>query len=198
VTRLLRIGELAGRAREAAPRAGATRVVALDGPSGSGKSTLARRLSDALGGAPVVHMDDLFPGWDGLADAAPRLLEWVLEPLARGERARYRRYDWTAGAYAEWHDLPDVPVLVVEGCGCGVRATAPYLSLLVWVQAPHGERMRRGMERDGEAYRPHWERWARQEQALYDAERVRERADLRVDGHPDADYDPETEVVLLD
>ena len=92
--------------------------------------------------------------------------------------------------------MATAPVLVVEGCGVGVRATAPYLSLLVWMDAPHDERMRRGIARDP-GYRPHWERWARQEQAMYDAEQTRERADLRVDGDPVGPYDPTVEVVLL-
>ena len=34
--------------------------------------------------------------------------------------------------------------------------------------------------RDGEAYRPHWQRWAAQERALYAADRTRESADVIV------------------
>ncbi len=41
--------------------------------------------------------------------------------------------------------------------------------------------MSRGIARDGEAYRPHWERWAEQEARLYAADRTRERADLVID-----------------
>ncbi|HEU4676488.1 MAG TPA: uridine kinase [Motilibacteraceae bacterium] len=185
---------LADRVLAAPPRAGATRVVAVDGPSGSGKTTLAGRLAALLGG-PVVHLDDLYPGWDGLADAVPRLVEWVLEPLGRGEPARYRRYDWVEGVYAEWHEVPTAPVLVVEGCASGSLAAAPYLSLLVWVEAPHDLRMERGIARDGEAYRPHWERWARQEDELYRTQRTRERADVRVDGAPQVPYDEASEYV---
>ncbi len=55
--------------------------------------------------------------------------------------------------------------------------------------------MRRGVERDGEAFRPHWERWARQEEAMFDAERTKERARLIVDGAPEIPHDPEREFV---
>lgn len=174
--------QLAALVRRRPPSAGGTRVVAVDGPSGSGKTSLAAELATALDGAPVVHLDDLYPGWDGLEDIVPRLLEWVLEPLARGEPARYRRYDWPTGRYAEWHDVPPCPVLVVEGVASGARACAPYLSLLVWVDAPRDLRFARGMARDGEGYRPHWERWARQETAHFAAEGTRDRADVRLDG----------------
>jgi uridine kinase len=163
-----------------APPGSPPRVVAVDGPSGSGKTVLAAELSDVLDGAPVVHMDDLYPGWDGLEQAVPHLLSWVLEPLSRGEPARYRRYDWPTGAYAEQHEVPRCEVLVVEGVGSGARACAPYLSLLVWVEAPRSLRFERGIARDGEAYRPHWERWALAEEEHFRANATRRRADVRV------------------
>jgi uridine kinase len=176
------VTRLAAAARAAEPRAGTTRVVAVDGPSGAGKSTLAAALATALGDAPVVHLDDVYPGWDGLDDAVPRLLEWVLEPLAKGAPARYRRFDWPSHEYAEWHDVPPAGVLVVEGVTSGARACAPYLSLLLWVEAPRELRMARGIERDGEAYRPHWERWAVQEDAHFAREDTRGRADEILSG----------------
>ena len=172
--------ELAGWVAARPPRAGGTRVVAVDGPSGSGKTTLAAALAPLLGAA-VIHMDDLYPGWDGLAEAVPRLLDWVLEPLADGRPARYRRYDWHAGAYAEEHPVPAGGTLLLEGVACGARACAPHLSALLWVEAPLELRHARGIARDGEAYAPHWERWQRQEEAHFAVEGTRERADVRLD-----------------
>lgn len=172
------VPDIAARVRAAAPRAGTTTVVAVDGPSGSGKTTLAAALAEELGGPPVVHMDSLYPGWDGLADAVPRLLEWVLEPLSRNETAGYSPYSWVRHRYQGWRTLPASPLLVVEGVACGARACSPYLSLLVWVEAPRDVRFARGMARDGETYRPHWERWALQEDAHFAAEGTRDRADV--------------------
>lgn len=198
-SRVVALIDVARRALAAPARCGATRLVCVDGPSGSGKTTLAERLAAALDRPPVVHMDDLYPGWDGLADGVPRLLEWVVIPLSTGRPARYRRYDWVQGRYAEWHDLGVPELLVVEGVGCGARPVAARAALLVWVEAPQDERFRRGIERDGEAYRPHWERWARQEEAHFAVEGTRARADLRIaGGHPEVPHDADTEVVLLD
>lgn len=166
-------------------------VIAVDGPAGSGKTVVADALARELAGendaVPVIHMDDLFPGWDGLAEAVPRLLEWVLEPLLAGQRARWRRYDWDAGAYAEWHEEPRSSAYVVEGVACGSLPSVPYLALLVWVDASLATRYRRGIARDGEAFRRHWERWAAQEDVHFAADRTRERADLMLttdDGEP--------------
>ena len=162
------------------PRAPGTQVIAVDGPSGAGKTTLAARLSDALHGAPVVHMDDLYPGWDGLADAVPRVVEWVATPLLRGDRARYRRFDWVRHEYAEWHEVPAAPVVVVEGVASAARPMGTVLTVTVWVEAPDAVRMARGIARDGEAYRPHWERWARQEREHFAVDGTRDRADVVV------------------
>lgn len=192
---ILALDAVARALRTAPPRAGRTRVLAIDGRGGSGKSTLAGKIATLLD-APVLHMDDLYPGWDGLADAAPLLRQWVLDPLARGEPGRHPRFDWARGAYGEWTEVPAAEMLVVEGCGCGSRVAAPYLSLLLWVDAPPSVRFERGMERDGEAYRPLWERWARQEDVLFAAEKTRERADYRIDGAPSVRHDPEHEIVL--
>ena len=192
----MRIDELADRITHTAPNAGSTRVVAIDGPAGSGKSTLAARLGGRLN-APTVHMDDLYPGWGGLAAGPARLLEWVLGPLVSGRAARYRRYDWEASRYAEWVEVPNAGTLIVEGCASGARSGAPYLSYLIWVEAPRDVRMRRGIERDGEIFRPHWDRWAAQEQVHFAADGTAGRADVRIDGAPSVAHDPEREVVLL-
>jgi hypothetical protein len=35
----------------------------------------------------------------------------------------------------------------------------------VWMQAPTSSRRARALARDGDTYRPHWDRWAAQEEA---------------------------------
>lgn len=183
---------IAGRVVALAQR-GRPVVVAVDGPSGSGKTTLASGLAAELAGSfpddevRVFHMDNIYPGWDGLAQAAPLLVEWVLKPLRRSASAnrapiRWRRYDWIAGGYAEWHSWPVPAVLIVEGVSSGAAVAADYLDLLVWVSAPQPLRYRRGIERDGDAYAPHWHRWQRQEDVVFARDRTTERADFQVDG----------------
>jgi uridine kinase len=191
------IAALAERVRSALPRCGTTRLVCIDGPSGSGKTTLAARLATALGEPPVLHMDDIYPGWDGLAASVPLLYEQVVAPLAEGRPACYRRYDWHRGEFAEAHDLGSPELLVVEGAGCGARVIAERTVLMVWIEAPRDERFRRGIARDGETYRPHWERWARQEAVHFAAEGTACRADVRVDGAPSLRHDPGRELALL-
>ena len=164
---------------------GTGRLVCIDGPAGSGKTTLAAALATALargaGRAPVVHMDDLYPGWDGLPLVADPVLG-LLGALARGDPGRYRRYDWQACEHAEEHVVEPGPWLVLEGVGSGQRAWAPWTTLLVWVEAPAALRLQRGLARDGLAMRTHWLRWQADEQALFARDGTRGRADVTVDG----------------
>ncbi len=167
-------------AMERPPALGEGHLICVDGPAGSGKTTLAAALAD-LGGARVVHMDDLYPGWSGLSEVDAQLAD-LLVPLGVGAAGAYRRYDWVAGRFAETVTVEPAPLLVLEGVGSGAARFAGLVSVLVWVEAPHDLRMRRGLERDGDAFAPHWEQWAADEVALFARERTRERADVVVDG----------------
>ena len=71
---------------------------------------------------------------------------------------------------------------MIEGVGSGSTTIEDLVTVLAWVEAPSDLRMQRGIERDGEAFAPYWEAWARAESELFERERTRDRADLVVDG----------------
>jgi len=163
------------------PTLGEGRLVCFDGPAGSGKTTWAAAIGQLAPGSLGIHMDDLFPGWSGLP-LVDEQLHHLLTPLAEGRPGGYRRYDWLAGEFAETVRVDPVPLLLLEGVGSGASRFGPLQTALVWVEAPHDERMRRGIERDGDAFAPYWEQWATDEGELFARERTRERADVVVDG----------------
>jgi uridine kinase len=163
------------------------RLMCVDGPAGSGKTSFAesvRRAVPAGMTCRVLHMDDVYPGWAGLADGVAVVAEGVVERLARGVPGGYRRYDWVQGRLAERVDVDPVDLLVVEGVGSGALSYAPLVTTLVWVEAEAAVRLARGLVRDGEAAREHWVDWMAQEQTWFAEQRTRERADVvvRTDG----------------
>jgi uridine kinase len=160
---------------------GRGRLVSIDGPAGAGKTTLADEVAALAPGAVVVHMDDLYEGWDGLPEVS-RQLAGLLRPMADRLPGSYRRYDWQAGEFAETVTVEPTDLLVLEGVGSGCRMQDDLIGVLVWVDAPYDLRMRRGIDRDGEDFAPHWEAWAEAEQTIFTRHRTRERADLVVDG----------------
>jgi uridine kinase len=170
---------LAEAVRAAPPRAGETRVLAIDGRSGSGKSTLAGAVSKTLG-ARCIPLEQLYGGWDGLREGIARLVAEVLLPLARGEPAQVPCYDWPAARWLTPEPLSPPSFLVGEGVGAGALAAASFLSVLAWVDLPDESRHERAMARDGALYEGHWEMWSRQEEEYLRSDRPAQRADLIV------------------
>ena len=64
--------------------------------------------------------------------------------------------------------------------GSGASVVRPFLSLLIWLEAPADVRRRRALARDGDTYAPFWEIWAAQEAEHFAAEGTRGVADLVV------------------
>ncbi|MEU1302329.1 uridine kinase family protein [Streptomyces shenzhenensis] len=173
------IHELVSRLRGLPPSCGPVRLIGVDGHAGSGKSTFAGELAAALGGAPVLHLDDI-ASHDALFGWTGRLLTQVIEPLARGESAAYAPYDWRARSFGPPRPLPPAPVVLVEGVGAGRRALRPYLARLLWMELPREESWTRGRRRDGRAQREFWADWVEAERRHFAGDPSRPHADLLV------------------
>lgn len=173
------VAQVAAGVRRAPPRAGTTKVVAVDGRSGAGKSTFARHLGHELA-APIVDLELIYPGWDGLERGIDLLISDVLVPLATGKEASVPRWDYAADGWGTPVTLAPADVVVVEGVGVGAQRVMEYVSLLVWVELDEATRYARAMGRDADLYRPHWRRWASQEERLLSRENTPARADYVV------------------
>ena len=131
-------------------------IVLVDGRSGSGKTELAKLMVETMPEFQLVRLDDLYPGWDGLdagSAAVPRIIR---------ER-RWQAWDWAADRPGEWHELDEVRPLVIEGVGAISRASRALADVAIWVDLDDVTRKRRALDRDGEAYAAHWDRWAAHE-----------------------------------
>ncbi|WP_295625068.1 hypothetical protein [uncultured Corynebacterium sp.] len=168
-------------------------ILLIDGRSGSGKTTLAKKLHDVLGWR-VVHLEDAYPGWSGLAAASDAVAETMLAP----ETAGFRRWDWFTSDWAEWVDLSAfavprdgssgsaAPSLIIEGCGAvtadnlaAARAIGDGQAWGVWVELDAPTRFARAMARDP-YFHGHWRMWAEQEDAHIARHRPRDLADWTV------------------
>ncbi|WP_308013531.1 uridine kinase family protein [Streptomyces beigongshangae] len=176
---LIHLRALARRLHRLPPSCGPVRLVAVDGHAGSGKTTFSAELATALGGAPVLHLDDIATheelfAWTG------RLLREVVEPLGRGETARYRPYDWHARTFGPARPLPVAPVVLVEGVGAGRRALRPRLAGLLWMEMSHEDAWERGRRRDGPEQSDFWEKWVPAERRHFARDPSEPFADLLV------------------
>lgn len=169
------------RIAEQIRRPGAERVVVLiDGRSGSGKTVVAQALAPLLH-AQLVSLEDVYPGWDGLAAGSDAVHETVL----RAREPGWLRWDWAAaggeGRPAEWHPVDPARALIVEGCGTLSRANRKLAGFGIWIEMDAAERRRRATARDLGRFDDYWDRWAAQEDAFTAREHPRELADLVID-----------------
>lgn len=140
------------RAQRAVP------VVTIDGYSGSGKSTLATALARLVASWQVLHLDDWYPGWDGLAAGAD-IARRIAADLRAGRASSYEAWDWEHGTTGATIRVPLAPT-IIEGCG----AIEVEADLAVWIADPgEEERRTRALARDGQTYAPHWQHWADQD-----------------------------------
>ncbi len=167
-------------------RPGPVRLVAVDGPGGSGKSTFAALLSAAAGDAPIIHTDD-FASADNPIDWWPRLLAQVIEPLADGRSAQYQRYDWPTESLMEWKTVDPAPIIIIEGVTSARREWSRHLSYVIWIETNRELRLQRALERDGEDALDDWQFWMAEEDAHYERDPTRQRADTVIDGETGRD-----------
>lgn len=160
-------------------------IIAVDGRSGAGKTTVALELAALLRRHHTVslfHLEDIYPGWDGLANGVERYVSTVLEPLSRGLPAQWLAWDWEAKNDGASRTTAVADVVLVEGVGAAHGRAREFLDAVVWVDAPTLTRKRRALDRDGETYAPFWESWAAQEELLLAQDAVADAADIVVDG----------------
>jgi len=148
--------------------AAANPVVIIDGRSGAGKTTLARMLVERwpiVGRVQSVALDSIYPGWDGLRPGVQHALDGILRPHGRGYLGGWRRWDWERNAEAESHAVDPALGVLIEGSGILTPETARIADVRVWLESAEAGRKARALNRDGDTYRPHWDRWAAQEES---------------------------------
>ena len=160
-----------------------TPIILIDGRAGSGKSTLAAMLQNQLfkdgESLPrLIHMDDLYDGWDGLQNGVDYLQRMILNPIVARKKASWQEFDWSAGERVRWREFEGQTPLIVEGCGSISRLAAQAAQIKIWVNADDQVRYQRWFEREGSE--ENFGRWAAQEVEFYARERSTELVDLTV------------------
>lgn len=166
-----------------------TPIVAIDGRAASGKTTLAKLVSEAYFASNrsilrIVHMDDLYPGWEGLRAGSTYLYSEILLPLESGKPANWQIWNWETSGRGNpsepgngWRQFtPGVP-LVVEGCGSISRLTRDLIDLGIWLEAPLDTRKSRWTDREGALTAEYWGFWQSQEDEFYQVEQSASLAD---------------------
>jgi uridine kinase len=165
-------------------RGNQTPIVLIDGRAGSGKSTFAEQLQQQLfrdgESAPrVIHMDNIFEGWEGLSLGSDYMVRFILNPLARKETASWQDWSWVKNERSSWREFSGGTPLIVEGCGALTERSKEHAFLSLWLEASEETRRARWIER--ERHLDKFDFWAAQELDFYAREKSKSLADLVIE-----------------
>ncbi|BCW60477.1 chorismate-binding protein [Arthrobacter sp. StoSoilB20] len=163
-------------------------IIAVDGRSGAGKTTLAVELAARLRQhhkVSLFHLEDIYPGWNGLMPGIERYVGTVLTPLSSGQAAEWTSWDWERHYDGGLNVTLPAEIIIVEGVGAAAETARPLLDAVVWVECPGEDRRRRALARDGSTYEPYWDSWAAQEEQWLASDAVVSAADVRVQNPAD-------------
>ena len=133
-------------------------IILIDGRSGVGKTRLAASIADILN-ATLVHLDDGYYGWGGLAEGRDAMIDTVLTPLALCQTGRYRAWDWERDVAGDFVDVHPADIVVVEGCGISTPRSRELASTVLWVECVETLRLERLAGRDRGEFNAFYEGW---------------------------------------
>jgi uridine kinase len=175
------IKNISSQVLELIDRGNQTPILLIDGRAGSGKSTFAETLQQQLfrdgESAPrVIHMDNIFEGWEGLALGSDYLVRFILQPLARRETASWQDWSWVKNQRSSWREFSGGTPLIVEGCGSLSERSKEHADIAIWLEASEETRRERWIQR--ERHLDKFDFWAAQELDFYAREKSQSLADL--------------------
>ena len=175
------IEKISSQVLELIDRGNQTPIILIDGRAGSGKSTFAESLQQQLfrdgESAPrVIHMDNIFEGWEGLALGSDYMVRFILQPLARRETASWQDWSWVKNQRSSWREFSGGTPLIVEGCGSLTERSKEHADISIWLEASEETRRERWIQR--ERHLEKFDFWAAQELDFYAREKSQSLADL--------------------
>ena len=175
------IEKISSQVLELIDRGNQAPIVLIDGRAGSGKSTFAEKLQQQLfrdgESAPrVIHMDNIFEGWDGMALGSDYMVRFILQPLARQETASWQDWSWVKNQRSSWREFSGGTPLIIEGCGSLTERSKEHADISIWLEASEETRRERWIQR--ERHLEKFDFWAAQELDFYAREKSQSLANL--------------------
>ena len=138
-------------------------IIAIDGPAGAGKTTLAAKFFDEFSrdkSVAVVHMDDLYFGWDNPLNQGLtlKLTEIVGRFQARRELI-IPIFNWATMEFDSLQTIQPSDILIIEGVGAGQKVVREFGATLYWLDIEPELGLARVLQRDGYEIESRMHQW---------------------------------------
>jgi energy-coupling factor transporter ATP-binding protein EcfA2 len=181
--KLIELTELRAQALRRRAMCGESVIISIDGPAGSGKTTLATELASTLPDSQIIHMDDLYLGWQNtLTISLTENLLGIVAEIAGQARVTYRKFNWLTSSLGEVVEYQAPRFLILEGVGSGQSAIRPSISMSVWIEVPVEIGLERVIRRDGEIVRDHMRAFLADQESHFQKEETKMHAEYHFNG----------------
>ena len=191
------LSELVDKVNESSNKCGQAKIIIIDGPAGSGKTTLAKSLSGLLENCPIIHMDEIYQGWENAL--SPKtfndLAEWVINPLLESKSIEFVKYDWYLEKRIEKVVIYLPKVLIIEGVGSSSFDISKHACLKLWIEVNKETGINRVLSRDGQQIQEQMKQWQTQESKFFLENNSKEKSDIWIDGDPVVKIDTSSQFV---
>ena len=191
------LSELVDKVNESSKKCGQTKIIIIDGPAGSGKTTLAKSLTGLFENCPIIHMDEIYEGWESalLPRTSKNLVEWIINPLLENKSIEYIKYDWNLGQRIEKIVINNSKVIIIEGVGSSSFEISKHASLKLWIEVNKETGINRVLTRDGQQIQEQMKKWQTRESKFFIENNSKENSDVWIDGDPVVKIDTSSQFV---
>lgn len=197
MSQVCNLSDLVQNVNSSSKKCGQTKIVVIDGPAGSGKTTLAKSLSGLLENCPIIHMDEIYEGWENALSpkTSQDLVEWIINPLLEDKSIEYLKYDWHLEQRIEKVVINNFKVMIIEGVGASVSEISKHACLKLWIEVNEETGINRVLTRDGLQIQEQMKKWQSQESKFFIENNSKENSDIWIDGDPVVKIDTSSQFV---
>ena len=163
-----------------------TTLIAIDGVAGSGKTMLALKLATDLTDSYVVHMDDLYDGWNNPLSQklTARVISQLLNPISKQMSVSYQVFSWELNRFTDFKLVPQSKYLILEGVGSAQREFRPYMNKIIWIECDPNLGYNRVIARDGDQVKQEMLKFLIDQNNHFLTELSKNAADYTLNGAP--------------
>ena len=177
------IPELSSQIATRSAKCGKSVLLSIDGPAGSGKTSLAAELASNLSDVQIIHMDDLYLGWQNtLTDSLTSNLLGIAHNIQNLGIVSFVKFDWSNNSIGEVVKYQSPKFLIIEGVGSGQEALRPFISMSIWIEVPTDVGLARVIARDGEIVRDHMAAFLALQESHFKKEETKMHAEYHLSG----------------
>jgi len=193
------LSSLVGSIKASERFCGVNKLICIDGPAGSGKTTLAKNLQKLLDNSHVIHMDEIYEGWQNSLNEnlEININNWIILPMKTNKPITYKKFDWLLNLRNELVIIKDYKFIILEGVGAASLGIRDKSALNIWIEGRQEILLKRVLDRDGDQIKEEMYLWQIREQEYFSKHGTKKHCDIWIDGNFEQEIDTASQFVLL-